>query len=289
MQEMTLKTYQSSKFAKTLAVSDPKAGKTTYLIAGMLGVLPWQTEGGVVDKPENLHVITFDANALGGVERFIMESCKGSAEALNFKVYNMQDDLNKVSMGTADWDYGFYNTILQVMDKIAQRATGTPVLLLSSLTGLAEGLRRGLAGPPGGKKGNGMDQSKWPAFGNAVAEIRHRAQQDSWHCLWEAHIRRKAVEGGGVDESIQVPGASGDNFAFNVEQVFKIKRQYGVKHPGSQCDKVHLDCRPSLSFVANGRNFTEALDVAEPCPTAAFRKLGLKVGHWGQKDKPASK
>ncbi len=285
MIEQTLKTYQSTKFAKALAVSDPKSGKTTYLIAGMLGVLPWQVEGGVVDSPSNLHVLTFDANALGGVQRFLTETCKAPEEALNFNVYNMQDDLNKISLGTGDWDYSFYNTVLQVMDKLRQRAKGVPVFLVSSITGLAAGLQRGLAGPPGGKKGNGMDRAKWPAFANQVAEVRHIAQQDSWHCLWEAHVRRKEDEQGNVEESIQVPGQSGDNFAFNVEQVFKIKRQYGIKHPGTPCDKVHLDCRPSLSFVANGRNFTEALDAAEPCPTAAFRKLGLKVGHWGQKDK----
>lgn len=283
MIEQTGETYQSSTYAKALAVSDPKAGKSTYLIAGALGVLPWQTRGGVVDRPENLHVITFDANALGGVNKFLIDTCKAPKEALKYRVYNMQDDLNKIAKSTSDWDFTFYNTIVSTLQKISQRVAGVPMVLISSITGLAAGVQRGLAGPPGGKKGNGMDKAKWPAFANQMSELRFMAQQDLWHCIWEAHLRRKENDAGQVEESIQVPGQSGDNFAYNVEQVFKIRRQYGAKHPNTNCDKVYLDCRPTLTFVANGRNFTELLDAQEPDPAVAFQKLGLKVGHWGAK------
>lgn len=49
MKEVTGETYQASQYAKMLAVADAKMGKSSSLVAGCLGLLPWQTIGGVVD------------------------------------------------------------------------------------------------------------------------------------------------------------------------------------------------------------------------------------------------
>lgn len=42
MKEQTGSTYQSTEYAKMLAVGEAKMGKTCSLVAGALGVLPWQ-------------------------------------------------------------------------------------------------------------------------------------------------------------------------------------------------------------------------------------------------------
>ena len=65
----------SSDFMKMFAVAEGKVGKTTYLAASCLGALPHQTEG-LVDKPENLHIIGFDEAFVDGLLRFLKESCK---------------------------------------------------------------------------------------------------------------------------------------------------------------------------------------------------------------------
>lgn len=291
MKKQTGDTYQSSAWAKALLCSEAKVGKSCFVIASALGVLPWQKKGGIVDKPENLHVLTFDANALGGIKRFLIETCGAPKEALNFNVYNLQEDMRQVCVSTDDWNSDFFNAIMSVLQDIAGKARGVPVLHISSLTGVAQGLERALAGPPGGKKGAGMDMAKWAAFSHQLSELRNYGQLDKWHAIWEAHIQklvRKGQQGETTEESLSISGKTGQNFAYNVEQVFRIRRMFGQTYTAKDgtkyaCDKTFLDTRPAMEFIANGRNFTEALDAQEYCMTSAFQKLGLSVGGWGAK------
>lgn len=284
MIESDASSYQSSQFAKALCVSEAKVGKSSYLIASALGVLPWQKYGGVVDDPSNLHVITFDANAAGGIARFLTETCGATAEALKFRIYNLQEEARQVSMSDTDMDFSFYNAVNSVLDTIGSRAKGVPVVLISSITGLAASLERAIAGPPKpGKAGTGMDKNKWPLFSSQLAELRNLAQVDKWHTLWEGHIFKPS--GDNAKETLQVSGKSGQNFGYNVEQIFRIRRNFGNAFTGSKVDTTYLDTKPSLDFVSNGRGFTEALDAKEPDLTVAFKKLGLKVGRWGAKTK----
>lgn len=284
---MTGETYQSSVYAKAMLVSESKVGKSCFMVASALGVLPWQKYGGIVDRPENLHILTFDANALGGIARFLTETCKAPKEALKFRVYNMQEDLRQVSVSGDDWDYTLLNTVSNALNLVRDRAKGVPVLHISSLTGLAQALERALAGPPGTKKGAGMDQSKWGAFSHQLNEIRNFAQLDLWHCLWEAHVYKPAATGQDKTEvpkeSLQISGKSGQSFPYNVEQVFRVRRQFGSTYKDSNCDITYLDTRPAMDFIANGRGFTESLEPKEYDLTKAFQKLGLKVGGWGAK------
>ena len=284
MQKQTGGTYVSAQYAKALFLAEGKVGKSSFLVASALGLLPWQKAGGVVDRPENLHVLTFDSSALAGISKFLTQTCKAPEAALNFNVYNFQNDTRKVSLGSSDWDFSLYTDVRATADKIRQEAKkgGTHVVIVSSLTGIAQALKRALAGPIGsGKKGSGMDQAKWDAYGATLSEMRNVLQDDSYHILWEAHVFRSGGEE--PKETLMLEGKSGQNFAFNVEQVFRVRRMFGQKVPNTQCDNVYLDTRPNMECVANGRGFTEALEAKEPDLTVALQKLGLKVGLWQSK------
>lgn len=286
MEEMNLENYISSPYAKALVAAEAKVGKSCYLVAGILGVLPWQKHGGIVDKPENLHVITTDSNAMGGVKRFLLESCGAPKESCNFHIYNMQKDLLEAA-GTPEYDYTFLNTLTSTLQKIQDRRKGVPVVLASSLTGIGEGLLNGIRSPSGEKKGAGMDMSKWADFALQVAQVRNTFHVGDWHTIWEAHVLRmeRKQQNGTVDvtESIQIPGQSGVNFPYNVEQFFRIRRTFGQKFGETKVDKTYLDPRPTYGFVSNGRNFNEALNDQEYDPAVAFHKLGLTIGRWGAK------
>lgn len=291
MIEQTGETYQSSAYGKVLAAAEAKVGKTMFLLGSLLGILPWQKEGGIVGKPKNLHVLTFDSGALSGFKKFAVESCKANPEALNFRVYNMQADLQRCATYQQPYDRTFFNQIMQVIMTVRERVAaegGTHALHVSSLTGAVEGILRSVQGPAGAKKGGGMDQSKWGDFAGQISEIRSFAQQDMWHCVWEAHIWRPPSSGQNADaaeltqkETLQIPGKSGQNFPYNVEQVFRIRRRFNSTYGDTPVDETYLDTRGNMDFLAGGRSFTEALKAEEPDMTRAFRKLGLKVGGWG--------
>lgn len=291
MKEQSGETYQSGDFAKALAVAESKVGKTTFLVASALGVLPWQKFGGVVDKPENLHVIALDSGAVSGVSSFL-KMCDAPAEAYKFRVYNMQDDVRRISTAESDWDYSFFNNMVQTIKKIQDRCkSGSPMVIVSSLTTLALTLERALAGAPGdsAKKGAGMDQSKWTDYARQLNEVRNLLQQDSWHMLWEGHVYKPPNTGQNKKaeddrkETIQVSGKAGYNFPNNVEQIFRLRRMFGDTYENTKIERVFLDTRPTMDFIAGGRSFTENLDPKEHDLTLAFYKLGLKVGRWGSK------
>lgn len=294
MKEHTGSTYQSSKYAKLLAVADAKIGKSSSLVAGCLGVLPWQTNGGVVDKPENLHIITTDSNALGHLSDFIQKTCGAPAEALAYRVYDMEEDYRKAFRVGDAWSSVFFNTLMSTIKLAQDRATkanGTSVLILSSLTTMGRAILRGVKGGIANdgtsfKKSN-MDKSKWPAINDQLNELQAYAQSDVMHCIWEGHLAKK-MDFNDKDEhgqpaekdSIQLQGSVGQSWAANVEQVVQMQRSFGIVHPGTKCDKTSYNTRPNLNFGSNGRGFTERLEKSEPCITTMFEKLGLRVGKW---------
>lgn len=286
MKKQTGDTYQPSEYAKSLCVSEAKVGKTVFAIAQALGVFPGQKFGGIVDNPKNLHVIALDSGAVTGAQAFL-KLCDAPKEAFGFNIYNLQDDVRKVSTGEDDWDYSLYNALIQVIRQIRDEARGTPAVIMSSLTTMAVSLERALAGPPGAKQGAGMDQAKWSDFARQVSEIRNLLQQDSWHAIWEAHIYKPPPTGQNKEEqrseTLQVSGKAGYNFPNNVEQVFRIRRLFGETYEGTKIDQMYLDTRPAMEFISGGRMFTENLDPREYDMTLAFYKLGLKVGRWGHK------
>ncbi len=285
MQEQTGATYQSSTFGKEMIVAEAKSGKTAASLAWALGAFPWQKDGGIVASPAELHVITFDSNALGHASKFLTQTCGARPEALKFNVYNMQGDYSKIHMSQSDYDGSFYNTIILTLQKIAQRAAGqkAPVVLFSSLTGAASGVLRGVSGPVREHSKSVMDQNKWGLYAIQLNELRNTAQQDNWHTIWEAHLVMKS---GGKDdagnaaekESLAIMGREGVNWPYNVEHVYRFRRKFGQRYGTSKLEQVVLEPKPNLEFIAGGRGFTEFLDTQEPDMAHVFRKLGLKTG-----------
>ena len=276
-----------SQHGNSLVTGEGKGGKTFFLVSSLLGLLPWQEHGGVVDKPSHLHVIGTDYGAITGVKASLKKLLGATDEALSFRYYSLQDDYKAIFNSPAGWDYAFYNACLQafqaVRDAVMKAPQGVHAMLISSVTTMVAGLERGIAGAPS-KKGMGMDESKWQALYQQVNELRNIAQADDWHTIWEAHIDRQAqgVRDGGADakEVLQIRGRAGRDFPNNVEQIFRLRRSFGSTFGKTNVDEMYLDTRPTMEFIAGGRGFTENLKEKEPCLTVVYDKLGLRVGQW---------
>lgn len=284
-------TYQTSKYMKGLFCSEAKVGKSSFLVASALGVLPWQKTGGIVDKPQNLHVISFDTAALQGLNKFLTQTCGAPKEALGYDVLNFEEDVRAVSLSQQEYDFSLFNALKVALTELQGKCTsGVHTVIFSSLTGVAQALERAIGGPPD-KKGGGMDQSKWGTYGSQLNEIRNFGQVDRWHCMWEGHVFKPASTGQGGDarpETIQLSGKSGQNFPYNVGHVFRIRREMGRQYQGTKCDQVFLDTKPVFDFVSGGRGVTELLDPKEIDLTSVMDKLGFEVGGWNEKQRPAT-
>lgn len=288
MQEQTGNTYQSAKYAKALMAAESKNYKTASIVAWCLGLFPWQKNGGVVSRPEDLNVITFDAGALAGVNKFLKETLGAPEEAFKYKVWNFQDDARRIYESEKPYDHSLFNALLALRQRIGDSlgSGGTPVVALSSLTVLAMALERAIMGPPtgSGKSGKGVgDEDRWGLLKRQLFTIQNAFGVDDWHCLWEAHVLKGTDEG---KETLQVSGSAGRNWGVNMEQVFRIVRLGEVVRrapTAPQCEIVALHTRPDTQFMAGGRNFNEVLAEQERDLTVAFYKLGLKVGLWGKK------
>lgn len=262
-------------------VAEGKVGKTTYIVASCLGALPHQTEG-LVDKPEHLHIFGFDESFADGLVRFIKETCKKPDDYLKVSVHDLTEKVRAMYTSADGWNYGLYNAVMAEIQSFKQevnREKGVHALLFSSLTGLAGGLKAGLAGAPdSSKKGSGMDQSKWDSLAHQLNAIRNAAQDDTHHTFWEGHVSK----GSGKDEEAQketthVQGSAGKSWGFNVDQVVRLRRE-ASKYTGTTIDKVFMETRPSLDFVSGGRGFNEAVDPREYDLVVLAKKLGKKVG-----------
>ena len=206
-------------------------------------------------------------------------------------------------MGEDQQEYSlqFYNDLMAAFTRIKERTRGVPVVHVASLTGVAQAIERSIVGPPGAAgrrdkegrpigKGYG-DISKWQALSHQLSTIQNMWQIDDWHCLWEAHLDLGAPQmtdnAPEAKQSINVSGKASRWWAFNCEQVLSIKREFGQRYKESMVDKVYMDTKHGIEVLSGGRKFNEVLDPQERDMTAMFRKLGLKVGHWGMKEKKA--
>jgi hypothetical protein len=156
---------------------------------------------------------------------------------------------------------------------------GIHATIFSSLSGLAGGIKAGLAGAPDPtKKGSGMDMSKWDAMSHQLNALRNIAQDDSQHIFWEGHVMKSsAAKEEDQKEENGIQGGAGKSWGFNVEQVIRLRREM-VKYPNTPVDKVYMDTRPTLDFVAGGRGFNESLAQKEYDLVEVAKKLGKKVG-----------
>lgn len=291
MKDETLGEYISSAYLKSLNAADPKEGKTTALACMALGAFPWQSNGGLVSDPSDLHIITADANAAGGLRAFLINRCKvPEADAKRIRVYNMQDDVRRVCLASSEgYDHSFFNALISTHKLIGSRVAaskGVSAVLMSSLTGVAMAVERGIMGTPTGASDAGKgygSRDKWKLVQAQLLDIQNMFQIDYWHMLWEAHIDRpppnpQQTAANAPSASIQISGKTGRLWSVNCEQIWRLRRM-NEKYPNSEVDKVYLE-RGTLDFlVANGRGF-DALDLKEPDLVKAAMKLGVKVGGW---------
>lgn len=300
MKESTGNEPVTSKHGKSTILAEGKVGKTVWIAASCLGVLPNQREsGGVVSRPQNLHIIGIDSAALEAIKPFLTKKLGAPEEALNYSAYNMEEDVYNMGVATEDYDLGFYNamqmTYQRIAAKIAASPNGVHAIVISSLTGMANALERAVAGPPGSagsknangeKNGKGyMDPSKWKILSHQMNQLRYTFQRDIAHCIWEGHIDvsksfSMGKDGGGEKEKVAISGEAGRNWAYNTDHVFRLRRNFGDCWEGTEVDKIHLDTRPSMEFIASGRGFTEFLKKEEYNLTKTYEKLGKRVGNY---------
>lgn len=293
--------YAPCIYDKATFLSPGKVGKTCWLVGAALGVLPNQLKSGsgaIVGKPEYLHVICIDNSAFSDVISFLRH-CGAPKEINRASIYNMQDDVNTLAAGDQEYDMGFYNAMLVLNQKIRAKVAlgGTHAVIMSSLTGLATAIERGVAGPPGSAgrvnaagemSGKGyMDPSKWQAHAQQMQQIRAKFQVDEFHMLWEGHIDvvkkfSMKFEEGGVKESVAISGKTGRNWGWNTDHTYRLRRQFSDTWEGTNCDKIHMDTNPDMEFFPGGRG-QDKLKKKEYCLSTVYKKLGLKRGGWGRK------
>lgn len=294
-----------------LAVAPSKAGKTTFLVSQLLGAFPCQKYGAVVSDPSNLHVIACDSGALTGVKEFLEVVCGVPKEVFpQIKVYNFQEDIRKAFASTLDYDGTLLSELLRTRDTIAGRCSPgkTSVMLMSSLTGIAQALERGVMGGPfyndkhpkagQAKKGYG-DISKWTQFASWVQEIQNQFQVDEYHCIWEGHIyvppskpqdskKQDDLMDDEKRESIRIRGSAGQDFPVNVEQPYLLERT-GKRINEKGCEEVVIHTKHSaFGTQMQSRLATTNLEPKEYDLTSVFHRLGLKVGRWSWKTKGSS-
>lgn len=291
----TLESYTSANYGKELFLAEAKVGKTISLLGGLLGVMPWQENGGVVDSPENLHVITFDEGALEGAKDFLITKCGAPKEIAKVHVVNLQHAAKKAFMSNTDYDGTFpskvYDAIHEVQDLSGKK--GVHALLFSSLTMCAKAWLRSISGPAftgQAMKRSPMDQNKWGLFKQQITELQFAVQTDTYHTLWEAHLgekmsKEKDTQGNAqMFDTLQVDGATGQTFPAQVARPYTMHRQRGGWKAKSDVDMVEFDTRPNLNFgsgIMSGRKAVGALEPKENDLTQMFHKLGLTVGQWG--------
>ncbi len=293
MLRQTGESYKSTDYNSLLLVDAAKSGKTFFSVASALGLLPWQTKGGIVSHPRDLHIISLDTKAVDGVKEMLLE-LGASKEALQYNVWNFEADARRITESPISYNHDFFNELTGLYSEIQEivgRNRGTPVVLFSSLTTLANVVERALMGAPTGQSQTGKGYGSidlWKMLSAQLWNIQSMWQSDRWHCLWEGHIYQppKPPQGEAQPATIQVSGATGRNWGVNTGGVLRLRRSFGVKYPNTKIDKVYMETRPSLEFVSNGRGFTTRLKEQETDLADALERLGHKVGHWGAKSAP---
>lgn len=299
MKEETGLTYRpASNTVKMLAASESKDGKTTTLIASILGLMPWQKEGGVISNPNNLHVLCTDTASLDKLKEFLVQHCNAPQSALQYRVYNMEEDYTKAFQNEYDFASGFYNSIATTIGKISERVRAKPnevsAVLFSSITTISRAILRGIQGGVIEDKKDSrvfskstMSIPKWSALKDQLNELQALGQGIPAHVFWEGHLGTKLDqedkdEKGKAQEyhTINVPGSVGESWAANVSHPMVLVRRKGIAYPGTKVDKVEFDTQPNLKMFGIGRGASTHLNKFEPDLTLMLEKLGYKVGKW---------
>lgn len=286
----TLDEGEDGKFFKMFGVSDAKIGKTTTFACSVLGALPDQTYGLVTDPP-CLHIISFDDDAVNGLKSFLVDQCK-RPDCTKLTHWDMTKMAREAILGDG-YDATIINNINAVLQEIDKRAAADKkihAVLFSSFTGMGMALKAGLAGKPradsnGQIKSSGMDRNKWDILNAELMTVRANAHNPTKHVFWEGHVQDKFVtpvngevlKGTTTEETVGVPGGEGRNWAANVAEVTRLRRE-AVKYKDTKIDKVSFDTRPNADFISGGRGFITHLEPKEYDIALMGTKLGKAVG-----------
>lgn len=290
--------YSAGAYANELVLAPAKVGKTITIVGNLLGAMPWQENGGVVDKPSHLHVITFDAVTLDGAEDFYVRQCGASKEVGDVHVINLEKHARKAFASQTDYDGTFpakvYDAIHKVQDMAAKG--GVHALVVASLTMCAKAWLRSISGPAFGgaatMRKSPMDQNKWGLFAQQMTEFQFHVQTDTMHVIWETHWSEKESKtkkdssgNAQVFDSIQVQGKTSEQFPAQCARPYMLQRTKGGGYgPSKKVDMVLWDTQPNLDFgesVMAGRKVVGVLEPKEPDLTVMFHKLGLTIGGYG--------
>lgn len=242
MEEQTGDSYQGSPYIWALIAAQAKVGKTTGIVANVLGAMPWQLFGGVVDKPSHFHIVTADASALMGAREFLLENCEMPKEALGYRVYNLEKDVRTIAESVEAYQHRIFLLLREVRDRIAQHIASEPgvhAVLVSSLTGFARAMERGLMGRPTGQtKGRDGDKNGkgygsidlWQLLKTQLFDLQDVFQALDAHVFWEGHLVKFTVgtpPNQTEEEKLAISGSagSGSGFGFNVSHAFRIARK----------------------------------------------------------------
>lgn len=277
-----------NKYARATVAATAKEGKTTWLISSLLGALPEQ-EGSVVTSPAHLHVISVDSAAVEGIGHFLTNLCKADPACLGVDIWDLSGDVSAALNEQTPKSYKFFNRMKEVIDTIqreVQQKPGVHATVVSSLTGVAEAILRSISGPvKENSSGSAMDPDKWQLFANMLIELRVKLQVDIQHVFWETHVYKKppglnmrnesAKEAQPEKETLMIPGKSGVNWGFNVDQVWRMRREV-ARWPGTPIEKVFIDTQPKMDFLSSSRGASK-LKPIEYDLYAVLKKLGKIV------------
>lgn len=290
MKHLSGKDMKPAEYIKGLFMSYAKAGKTSFLVAQALGVMPWQKYGGVVTAPQHLHVIALDQDALDGIPD-MLDMCKAPDEARAYDLYDMREDYRSLVESDKPYAHGFFSSLMQVRQEILSviQPGEVHVVHMSSFTTMAKAVERAMLGRPTGfvnstgqTSGKGIGSyDAWGMLKLQMMDLQSGFQTDRFHMFWESHIERVLTKEG-AEDTLQVHGSSAKQWPNNTSHNFVIRRNKTAFYEDTQLNPMHIEPRASMSFIAGGRN-ENRLNDEEPCLTVCLKKLGFNVGRWGYK------
>lgn len=292
MKRVTGDTMTQGKYIKLLAMSYAKSGKSSFLVAQALGLMPWQRHGGIVTDPKHLHVIALDQDALDGIKDFL-NMCGAPKEAHNYDVFDMREDYRSLADNPAQYNHTFFNTLMGIRMEIQNNIQPgeTHAVIMSSFTTMAKAMERALMGKPTGSEKSGKGNGSYDLWGMLklqMGDIQTSFQVDKAHMLWEAHLESITVKdesGKNIQqEALQVHGSSAKQWPNNTSHNFIIRRDRFTNHPGTEINNMYLEPKAGLAFISGGRNEIKLAD-REPDLTIVLKKLGYEVGRWNDRSK----
>lgn len=268
-------------WARATCAAGAKACKTTTMVTQILGVCPWaQGAGAVVADPADLLVLTFDPAALRCVPDWMRQHCGATDKTLTYRVLPLEETVMRVAKVAAPGHDTFFGACRQAAEAAVRGVRGeVPVIMVSSVTVMAEAMLREIMGQPG--NASAPDPREWgPELAVRIAEVRDILHSAEAHVLWEAHVDRREpmfeAKGAQTEESLQIAGQAGRKWCNRQDTLLRLARGLPI---ADGVYRQEWDTRTFLEGkhpVGGGRGDGKCAP-REPDLTTIFRKRGLAV------------